>query len=123
MKKIVMFVLVAILVVVGLANIRARGEEAPAIEVELSKVKTFTTEGQLEGTWILSFEKDENGYYRCAFDMGDGRVVMFPLTDAEVDRLMVKAVDEIRQKTEAEQNQTDDRTFIVKAVDWITFWN
>lgn len=123
MKKIVMFVLVAILVVVGLANIRARGEEAPAMEVELSKVKTFTTEGQLEGTWILSFEKDDQSYYRCAFDMGDGRVVLFPLTDAEVDMLMVKAVDEIRQKAEAEQDQTDDRTFIAKAVDWITFWN
>lgn len=120
MKKILMVMLVALLLLVGIA-LNAKGEEAPAMEVELTKVKTFTAEGQLDGTWILSFQKDDDGYYRCGFDMGDGRVILIPLTEDEVDRLMVKAVDEIRAKEESEQ--TDDRPFLAKAADWIVFWD
>jgi hypothetical protein len=120
MKKILMVMLVAFLLLVGIA-LNAKGEEAPAMEMGLTKVKTFTAEGQLDGTWILTFEKDDDGYYRCGFDMGDGRVILVPLTEGEVDKLMVKAVDEIRDKVESEQ--TDDRTFLAKAADWIVFWD
>ena len=122
MKNFVIAMLVVVLLLVGIA-INAKGEEASAQEVKLSEVKTFTAKGQLEGTWILSFQKDEDGYFRCGFDMGDGRVILVPLTDSEVDRLMADAVDEIRQKQEEENQETDDRSFITKAVDWITFWD
>jgi hypothetical protein len=122
MKNFVIAMLVVVLLLVGIA-INAKGEEASAQEVKLSEVKTFTAKGQLEGTWILSFQKDEDGYFRCGFDMGDGRVILVPLTDSEVDRLMADAVDEIRQKQEEENQKTDDRGFIAKAVDWIAFWN
>ena len=122
MKNFVIAMLVVVLLLVGIA-INAKGEEASAQEVKLSEVKTFTAKGQLEGTWILSFQKDEDGYFRCGFDMGDGRVILVPLTDSEVDRLMADAVDEIRQKQEEENQEIDDRSFITKAVDWITFWD
>ena len=122
MKNFVIAMLVVVLLLVGIA-INAKGEEASTQEVKLSEVKTFTAKGQLEGTWILSFQKDEDGYFRCGFDMGDGRVILVPLTDSEVDRLMADAVDEIRQKQEEENQETDDRSFITKAVDWIIFWD
>lgn len=124
MKKFAV-VLLVVAMVMGLTCM-AHGEVSMPDGYEaLTKVKAFTTEGQISGTWTLSFERDENNLYPCALDMGDGRIIMVPLTDDEVNELMYKAIVEAHAKAEeeAKKDEPDDRTFIAKAVDWVTFWN
>lgn len=129
MKKLFITVLLVMLMVLGLANNQACGEETttPAEVLKaMSEVKVFTTKGQLEGTWTLSFERNEDNLYPCLFDLGDGRVIVVPLTNDEVNELIYKSLEEAHQKAEeeaAKQSETKDRTFLAKAKDWICFWN
>lgn len=101
----------------------AHCEIAPADLEVLRTHKTFKTEGELEGMITLSFEKNDQGYYPCVMDLGDGRQIVVPLTDDEVNYLMYKALEEQHQKAEEAKKEESDPGFFAKAVDFVTFWD
>ena len=120
------FVTVMMIVVVILAmGMTAFGEETPTDITEVfGSMKTFQTEGTLTGTWTIGFQRDENNRYPCALDLGDGRIILVPLTDGEVNSLMVKALEEHKAKVEEEQKEEPSNpNFLARALDWVTFWN
>ena len=127
MKKILMVLLVAMLLIVGLTRMAQAEETTTPAEVmkAMSEVKVFTTKGQIEGTWTLSFERNEDNLYPCLLDLGDGRIIVVPLTNDEVNELIYKSIDEAHQKVieEATESETDDRSFLAKAADWVVFWD
>lgn len=122
MKKFAAMMMVLVILTMGMA---AHGEVTPADVQALRNTKVFHTEGTLTGTWIIQFERNSDNLYPCMLDLGDGRIVIVPLTDDEVNNLMYKALEEhnAKVKEEAKATEVDDRTFIAKAVDWVTFWN
>lgn len=123
MKKIVIVVLVVMLLIVGYVK-TALGEEAatPFYEEAMQEVKTYTTNGSIEGSWTLTFQKDETGFYPCRFNMGEGRTVVIPLSDEELNELLYKALVEENQK-QTEEDETENRTWIACTWDWVTFWD
>lgn len=127
MKKILMVLLIAVMLIVGLVHMARAEETTTPAEVmkAMSEVKVFTTKGQIEGTWTLSFERNEDNLYPCLLDLGDGRIIVVPLTNDEVNELIYKSLDEAHQKAieEATESETDDRSFLAKAADWVVFWD
>ena len=123
MKKIVIVIFVVILLIVGYVK-TALGEEAatPFYEEAMQEVKTYTTSGSIEGSWTLTFQKDETGFYPCKFNLGDDRIVTIPLSDEELNELLYKALGEDRQRQE-EEDKNENRTWIACAWDWVTFWD
>lgn len=122
MKKFAAMMMVLVILTMGMA---AHGEVTSADVKALRDTKVFQTEGTLTGTWTIQFERNDDNLYPCMLDLGDGRIVTVPLTDDEVNDLMYKALEEhnAKAKEEAKAKEVDDRTFIAKAVDWVTFWN
>lgn len=120
MKKFVcmMMVLVSILTMSTFAH----GEGMPADVKAFSEMKVFQTEGTLTGTWTIGFQRDENGRYPCALDLGDGRIITVPLTDDEVNTLMVKALKEHEAEVK-EAEAASNPSVPARVLDWITFWN
>lgn len=123
MKKFVCMVMVIGMILT--MSLAAHGEVTPADLEVLRNHKTFRTEGELKGTWTICFEKDENNQYPCILDLGDGRQILVPLTDAEVNSLMYKALEEEHQRAaeEEEKAKTENQNFLARAADWITFWD
>ena len=123
MKKFVYMTMV--IVMTAMMGLVAHGEGMPAELKAFATEKVFQTEGELKGTWTIGLQRDENNLYPCAFDIGDGRIIIVPLTDSEVNELMCKALKEFEAKAAEEEakNKEPEPTFIAKAVDWITFWN
>lgn len=123
MKKFVAALMIIVTILtMGLA---AHGEVTPADLEALRTHKVFQTEGELKGTWTIGFERNEENMFPCVLDLGDGRRILVPLTDEEVNALMYKALEEQHQKSveEAKKAETENQTFIARAVDWVTFWN
>jgi len=122
MKKIiaVTMMIVAILTM----SLTAHGEGMSAEVKAFSEMKCFRTEGTLSGVWTIGFQRDSDGRYPCALDIGDGRVIMVPLTDDEVNTLMVKALEEHKAEVEeAEKAANPNPSIPARVIDWITFWN
>jgi len=120
------FVTVMMFVVVILTmGMTALGEATPTDITEVfGSMKVFQTEGELKGRWTIGFQRDENGRYPCALDLGDGRIILVPLTDSEVNALMVKSLEEAKLKAEVEQKEEPSNpNFLARALDWVTFWN
>lgn len=121
MKKFTAMMMVLVTLMTGMT---AFGEVTPTDLTEVfGEMKVFQTEGELKGTWTLGFQRDENGRYPCALDLGDGRIIMVPLTDSEVNSLMVKALEEHKAEVEANNNEKSDQSFFAKAIDFVTFWD
>ena len=122
MKKFVCMMIIGMVLTMGLV---AHGEGMSADVKAFSEMKVFQTEGTLTGTWTIGFQRDENNRYPCALDLGDGRIILVPLTDGEVNSLMVKALEEHKAEVEAEQKEEkpSNPTFLARALDWVTFWN
>lgn len=121
MKKFVTVMMVIVMTVMGMT---ALGEATPTDITEVfGSMKTFQTEGTLTGTWTIGFQRDENNRYPCALDLGDGRIILVPLTDGEVNALMVKSLEEAKLKAEEEQKEPSNPNFLARALDWVTFWN
>ena len=123
MKRFVTVMMVIVMTVMGMTAI---GEATPTdITKVFESMKTFQTEGELKGRWTIGFQRDENGRYPCALDLGDGRIILVPLTDSEVNALMVKSLEEA--KLEAEEAQKEEEpsnpNFLARALDFVTFWN
>ena len=122
MKKFVCMMMV--IVMTAMMGLVAHGEGMPAELKAFATEKVFQTEGELKGTWTLGFQRDENGRYPCALDLGDGRIIMVPLTDSEVNSLMVKALEEHKAEVEeAKKSESEDPGFFARAIDFVTFWD
>jgi len=120
MKRFVTVMMVIVMTVMMGAT--AHGAEMPADVKAFSEMKTFQTEGELRGTWTIGFQKDENGQYPCALDLGDGRIIIVPLTDDEVNTLMCKALKEHQAEVE-EAEKAANPSVPARVLDWISFWN
>lgn len=123
MKKLTAVLMVIVMTVMGMT---ALGEATPADMTKVfGSMKVFQTEGTLTGTWTIGFQRDENGRYPCALEIGDGRIILVPLTDSEVNALMVKALEEAKLQAEEEQKDEEpsNPNFLARALDWVTFWN
>jgi hypothetical protein len=120
MKKLTAAMMVIVMTVV--MGCIAHGEEMPAEQKAFITEKTFQTEGQLRGTWTIGLKKDESGLYPCVLDLGDGRKVIVPLTDDEVNDLMCKALKEHDAKVKAEEKASNP-SVPARVLDWITFWD
>ena len=108
----------------AMMSLVAHGEEMSAEVKAFSEMKVFQTEGTLSGTWTIGFRKDSDGHYPCALDIGDGRIIMVPLTDDEVNTLMVKALEEHKAEVEeAEKAANPNPSIPARVIDWITFWD
>lgn len=121
MKKLACMMMVIVMTVTAMGCI-AHGEEMPAEVKAFGEMKVFQTKGSLTGTWTIGFRRDENNQYPCALDLGDGRIIMVPLTDDEVNTLMVKALEEHKAEVE-EAEKTANPSVPARVLDWITFWN
>ena len=119
MKK---FTTVMMIVAILMMSLVAHGEGMSADVKAFSEMKVFQTEGTLTGTWTIGFQRDENGMYPCALDLGDGRIIKVPLTDDEVNTLMVKALEEHKAEVE-EVEKAANPSVPARVLDWITFWN
>lgn len=120
MKKLTCMMMVIVMTVLGCI---AHGEATPAdMTAVFGSMKVFQTEGELKGRWTIGFSRDENNRYPCALDLGDGRIILVPLTDSEVNALMVKALEEAKAEAEANEEPTNPN-FLARALDWVTFWN
>lgn len=123
MKKLTAVLMVIVMTVMGMT---ALGEATPADMTEVfGSMKVFQTEGELKGRWTIGFSRDENNRYPCALDLGDGRIILVPLTDSEVNALMVKSLEEAKLQAEEEQKEEEpsNPNFLARALDWVTFWN
>ena len=122
MKKAICMMMVLVTLMMSLT---AHGEVTPADLEALRTKKVFQTEGELKGTWTIGFERNEDNMYPCVLDLGDGRKILVPLTDEEVNSLMYKALEEEHQRAaeEAKKAETENQNFFARAADWITFWN
>lgn len=122
MKKTICMMMVLVTLMMSLV---AHGEVTPADLEALRTHKVFQTEGELKGTWTIGFERNEENLYPCVLDLGDGRKILVPLTDEEVNALMYKALEEQHQRTaeEAKKAESDNPGFLARVGDWITFWN
>lgn len=122
MKKAICMMMVLVTLMMGCI---AHGEVTPADLEVLRNTKTFQTEGELKGKWTLSFNKNDDGFYPCVLDLGDGRQLIVPLTDDEVNSLMYKALEEAHQRAEEEtkKSETENPGFFAKVIDTVTFWN
>ncbi len=123
MKKIIAVTMM--IVAILMMSLVAHGEVTPADVEALRTKKVFQTEGELKGTWTIGIERNEDNMYPCILDLGDGRRILVPLTDDEVNSLMYKALEEEHQRAaeEAKKAKTENQNFIARAADWITFWN
>lgn len=119
MKKAIFMMMVLVTLMMSLV---AHGEGMSADVKAFSEMKVFQTEGTLTGTWTIGFRRDENNQYPCALDLGDGRIIIVPLTDDEVNTLMVKALEEHKAEVE-EAEKTANPSVPARVLDWITFWN
>lgn len=124
MKKFATVMMVIVMTVMMGVTAHGEGTSADLIET-FGSMKVFQTEGTLSGTWTIGFTRDENNRYPCALDLGDGRIIMVPLTDSEVNALMVKALEEAKVKAEEanKEEEPSNPSFIAKVGDWLTFWN
>lgn len=120
MKKFVTVMMVIVMTV--MMGVTAHGAEMSAEVKAFSEMKVFQTEGTLTGTWTIGFQRDENNMYPCALDLGDGRIIMVPLTNDEVNTLMVKALEEHKAEVE-EAEKAANPNFLARALDFVTFWN
>ncbi len=121
MKKTICMMMVLMILVMGCI---AHGEVTPADLEVLRTHKTFRTEGELKGEWTLSFERNEDDLYPCILDLGDGRQIVVPLTDEEVNSLMYKALEEQHQRAVEDKNkESANPGFFAKAIDFVTFWD
>lgn len=123
MKKTICIMMVLVTLIMSLV---AHGEATPADMTKVfGSMKVFQTEGTLTGTWTIGFQRDENGRYPCALEIGEGRIILVPLTDSEVNALMVKALEEAKLQAEEEQKEEEpsNPNFLARALDWVTFWN
>lgn len=123
MKKFVYMMMVIVMTV--MMGLVAHGEVTPADLEALRTKKVFQTEGELKGTWTIGFERNEDNMYPCVLDLGDGRRILVPLTDEEVNSLMYKALEEEHQRAaeETKKAKTENQNFLARAADWITFWD
>jgi len=119
MKKTICMMMVLITLMLSLV---AHGEGMPAEQKAFITEKTFQTEGELRGTWTIGLKKDESGLYPCVLDLGDGRKIIVPLTEDEVDALMCKALKEHDAKVKAEEKASNP-SVPARVIDWITFWD
>jgi hypothetical protein len=122
MKKFVCMMMV--IAMTAMMSLTAHGEGMSADVKAFSEMKCFRTEGTLSGVWTIGFQRDSDGRYPCALDIGDGRVIMVPLTDDEVNTLMVKALEEHKAEVEeAEKAANPNMSIPARVIDWITFWD
>lgn len=115
-------VLMIVVTILTMMGVTAHGAEMSAEVKAFSEIKVFQTEGTLTGTWTIGFQKDESGHYPCALDLGDGRIILVPLTDDEVNTLMCKALKEHEVEVK-EAEKAANPSVPARVLDWITFWN